>query len=121
MRCRIRGQPGAAAVGGCVSRRATSDLGPGGKAEGPGWIALRRKTETDQGWELVPLGQLEVQVAGELWRQETLRKAWSLGLLATSGPQGLLGDLQSFWGGERGTGGDEEGWRAQGGAKDPLA
>lgn len=61
------------------------------------------------------------QVAGELWQQETLRKARSLGLLATSGPQGLLGDLQSFWGGERGTGGDEEGWRAQGGAKDPLA
>lgn len=28
-----------------------------------------------------------------------------------SGPQGLLGDLQSFWGGEKGTGGDEEGWK----------
>lgn len=45
MKCRIQDQPGVAAVGGYVLRRATSDLGPGGKAEGPGWIALRKKRQ----------------------------------------------------------------------------
>lgn len=100
-------------------RRVTSDLGPGGQAEGPGWTALRRKTETDQGWDWALLRQLEVQVgvrqvAGE-WvaagdPQEGLE---ALACLPRSGPQGLLGDLHGSWGGERGAGGDEESWRTQ--------
>lgn len=87
-------------------RRVTSDLGPGGQAEGPGWTALRRKTGTDQRWERALRRQLEVQVgvrqvAGE-WvtagdPQEGLE---ALACLSLSGPWGLLGDLHGFWGRE---------------------
>lgn len=62
-------------------------------------------------WESVLLRQLEVQVgvkqvAGEPVAtgdpQEGLEV---LACLPLSGAQGLLGDLQSFWEGEKGTGG----------------
>lgn len=62
-------------------------VGPSGAVGGPGWL---RKVATGDPQEGLP---------------------GSLGLLPLSGPQGLLGDLHSFWGGEKRAGGDEEGWR----------
>lgn len=90
-------------MGDWLLRKTTSDLGPGGKAEGPGrtaiWALLVERDR--QGWESFS-GQLEVQadvehVAGELVGagapQEGLR---AFTLLLLSGSQGLFVDLYSF-------------------------
>lgn len=53
MRSRTQGLPEVVAVGDWLLRKATSDLGPGGKAEGPGrtaiWGTAGGERETDKG------------------------------------------------------------------------
>lgn len=90
-------------------RRVTSDLGPGGKAEGPGWTVLKRQRQTEGGSRSFLEVQVGVRQVATGDPQEGL--PGSFGLLPLPGPQGLLGDLHGFWGGEKGAGGDEEGWR----------